>query len=166
VDDLCARFFIPRGYPAQPSLYYGDALKSFTGVIGHAMVRPDKSDPAPDVRLWRTLEDVAGLRPMPIWPDAAPIAPAPLTDAELDALFGANVRRLDLMHLAAGSLVKTLLMELERRRVYVKLKTPLADTHRIEYDVLQGEQAEVARLGEALGFKRVTERELEVEDDA
>jgi hypothetical protein len=45
VDDLCARFAIPRVYPEKPYLYYGDALALFEGVIGHAMVRADKSDP-------------------------------------------------------------------------------------------------------------------------
>ena len=36
VDDLCTRFSIPRVYPAQPYLYYGEALRSFAGVIDHA----------------------------------------------------------------------------------------------------------------------------------
>lgn len=63
VDELCTRFAIPRVHPAKPFLYYGEALRSFQGVIGHAMVRSDKSDPAPDPRLWATLETMAGLRP-------------------------------------------------------------------------------------------------------
>ncbi|HWP38188.1 MAG TPA: N-acetylmuramoyl-L-alanine amidase [Gemmatimonadales bacterium] len=154
VDELCGRFSIPRVYPEQPYLYYGDALRSFNGVIGHAMVRSDKSDPAPDPRLWATLEQVGGLKPVPL------TAPASVVDVE--ALFAGNARRLDRLNVAAGSLVKALLMELQRRDVHVKLKTPLPGTHTIEYDVVRGDRAEVARLGRALGFTRVTERELEV----
>jgi hypothetical protein len=125
VDDLCTRFAIPRVYPERPYLYYSDALRSFAGVIGHAMVRSDKSDPAPDPRLWQMLREMAGLEPTPVTPSAAAAAvPTPLTPIELDALFDWNARRLDRMHVAAGSLVKTLLMELERRNVHVRLATP------------------------------------------
>ncbi|HWO89927.1 MAG TPA: N-acetylmuramoyl-L-alanine amidase [Gemmatimonadales bacterium] len=163
VDELCARFSIPRVYPAQPFLYYGDALRSFNGVIGHAMVRSDKSDPAPDPDLWRTLERLAGLVPTPISP--SPLATAiatPLTDVEVEALFTRNMRRLDRMSVAAGSLVKTLLMELERRDVYLKLATPAPGGRSVGYDVVQGDRDEVIHLGRALGFMRVTEQELEV----
>ena len=111
VDDLCQRFAIPRVYPEQPFLYYGDALESFKGVIGHAMVRSDKSDPAPDPELWSTLETMAGLR--------ATAVGAVLTSQNTDALFERNVRRLNRMDTAAGSLVKNLLMELKRRRTYL-----------------------------------------------
>jgi hypothetical protein len=163
VDELCTRFSIPRAYPAQPFLYYGDALRAFSGVIGHAMVRSDKSDPAPDRRLWRTLEDLAGLVPTPISPSPLATAMAtPLTEVEVEALFTRNTRRLDRMSVAAGSLVKTLLMELERRDVYVKLATPAPGARTVGYDVVQGDRGEVIRLGHALGFKRVTEEELEV----
>jgi hypothetical protein len=162
MDELCTRFSIPRVYPEQPYHYYGEALRSFEGVIGHAMVRSDKSDPAPDPRLWQTLREMAGLQPTPVSHSALAAATAtPPTDVELDALFTSNTRRLDRMHVAAGSLVKTLLMELERRRVYLRLTTPLPGAHAIEYDVVQGDRGDVARVARALGFECVTDRLLE-----
>jgi len=88
VDDLCTRFAIPRVYPEQLYVYYGDALASFQGVIGHAMVRSDKSDPAPDPRLWQTLRDVAGVKPVPVSPSALATAVAtPLTPLQVAGSF-------------------------------------------------------------------------------
>ena len=156
VDDLCTRFGIPRVYPEKPFLYYGDALASFEGVIGHAMVRDDKSDPAPDPRLWATLEQMAGLQPVAVT--------TPLTGVERDALFSRNARRLNRMDTAAGSLVKNLLMELERRRTYLELDTPQTGSHKIDYDMLEGDRDKLVRIAKALGFKRITETELEVAD--
>ena len=156
VDDLCGRFAIPLVYPEKPFLYYGDALESFEGVIGHAMVRSDKSDPAPDPELWKTLETMADLRPTAI--------AAPLTNEDIETLFDRNVHRLNRMNTAAGSLVKHLLMELERRRTYLRLEDPNTGEHTIGYDVVQGDRELVNRIGNALGFGRVTETELEVRD--
>jgi N-acetylmuramoyl-L-alanine amidase len=163
VDDLCTRFAIPRVYPEQPFLYYGDALASFEGVIGHAMVRSDKSDPAPDPRLWQTLRDVAGLQPTPIAPSLlATTMPTPMTEVEAHALIQHNARRLDRMNVAAGSMVIELLMELARRDVLVKLDTPDPDGHAVGYTVAQGDAGEVTRLARALGFAKATDRQLEV----
>ncbi len=165
VDDLCTRFALPRVYPEKPYVYYGEALASFRGVIGHAMVRSDKSDPAPDPRLWATLEELARLKPTPVSPsEEATLLATPLTEVELAGLFLRNARRMDRMNVAAGSLVKTLIMELERRRVYLELDTPAPDSHAVGYAVAEGDAGEVARLGRALGFKHVTDRLLEVRD--
>jgi len=163
VDELCARFSIPRVYPEHPFLYYGTTLASFRGVIGHAMVRADKSDPAPDPRLWETLREVAGLKPVPVAPSPkATRAATPLTPRQLEILFDLNALVLGSLDVAAGSLVKTLLKELERRDVYLELNDAEPDGHVVRYQVLQGDAGEVARLGQALGFKRVTDRYLEV----
>jgi hypothetical protein len=156
VDHLCERFAIPRAYPANPFLYYGDALESFTGVIGHAMLRYDKSDPAPDPELWRTLETLAGLRRVAV--------AAMLTIEQTEALFDRNVRRLDRMDVAAASLVKDLLMELERRHTYLELATPPTGSHSIDYQMLAGNRAVLEEITRALGFKQVTDTELEVTD--
>jgi hypothetical protein len=163
VDDLCGRFAIPRVYPDKPFLYYGDALRSFEGVIGHAMVRSDKSDPAPDPALWQTLETMAGLRPTAV-AGAELYTAKPLTSDEIEALFDSNARRLNRMDTAAGSLVKHLLMELERRRTYLRLEDPDAGAHTINYDVVQGDRDHIDRIANALGFGRVTDTELEVRD--
>ena len=162
VDELCRRFSIPRVYPEQPFLYYGDALRSFEGVIGHAMVRLDKSDPAPDPELWNTLERMAGLTPRAVTAPQS-LTAEPLTSEEIEALFTENVHRIDAMDVAAGSLVKNLLMELERRSTYLELDTPVPGAHDIAYDVVQGDRENVSRIAEALGFHRVTDTELEVQ---
>jgi len=160
VDDLCARFAIPRLYPAPPGRCYGAALARFAGVIGHAMVRADKSDPAPDPALWATLERMAGLEPVAV-PSSEPVA-SHASGAADAALFAANARRLNRMDVAAGSLVKALLMELERRDVYLALATPAPDGHAVDYAVVRGDPQRVARIARALGFERVTDRRLEV----
>jgi hypothetical protein len=174
VDDLCARFAIPRVYPAPPDRCYGAALARFAGVIGHAMVRADKSDPAPDPALWATLERMAGLDPVavPTSGSSAAVASADSSASGADgtaaapvdpaALFAANARRLDRMDVAAGSLVKALLMELERRDVYLALATPAPDAHAVDYAVVRGDPQRVASIARALGFERVTDRRLEV----
>jgi len=163
VDELCGRFAIPRVYPERPFVYYGDALESFEGVIGHAMVRLDKSDPAPDPELWRTLERMAGLTATLVPPPKV-LADQPLSDEEIDALFQHNARRIDLLDVAVGSLVKHLLMELERRDTYVELETPESDAHDVGYDLIRGDRAALNRIARSLGFERVTDTELEVRD--
>jgi hypothetical protein len=162
VDELCDRFPIPRCYPDRPFDYYGQALAAFEGVIGHAMVRSDKSDPAPDPVLWATLEDLARLAPTAVTPAPDAAAPRPLSHRDLDALFHENARRINAMSTAAGSMVKTLVMELERRRVYLRLADPAPGAHAIEYAVAQGDPGLVGRLARALGFHAVTDRLLEV----
>jgi hypothetical protein len=163
VDQLCRRFAIPRVYPEQPFVYYGERLKAFQGVIGHANVRLDKSDPAPDPALWQTLEAVAGLRPVAV-PAPRVLLEEELTAAEIEALFNRNVRRIDRMHVPAGSLVKNLLMELERRDTYLELMTPEPGARAVRYELLRGDPAVLARIADWLGFERVTESELEVRD--
>lgn len=164
VGELCNRFPIPRVYPEKPFLYYGNGLASFEGVIGHAMVRADKSDPAPDPRLWRALEQIAGLKPVRVVPSAGATATArPLSAGELSDLYSRNARRLNELETGAGSLVKNLLMELARRQVFLKLDTPAPGDHAIPYHVAQGDSGEVARVARALGFKSVTSEVLEVQ---
>jgi hypothetical protein len=163
VDDLCTRFAIPRVYPENPYLYYGAGLASFQGIIGHAMVRSDKSDPAPDPNLWQTLRETAGLVPVRILPSTqANRAAATATPAGLHSLMYDNLHRADLMNEAAGSLVIDLLHELEDREVYLKLETPVPGAHAIAYSVAEGDAGKVAPLARALGFKTATDRLLEV----
>ena len=139
---LCTRFAIPRVYPAQPFRYYGDALRAFEGVIGHANVRPVPVAPSPQ----------------------ANGAATPLTPAEQRALFEGNAGRLDRLDVAAGSLVKSLLMALERRDVLLRLHDPAPGGHTVGYSVVQGDAGSVRPLARVLGFKRVTDERLEVHD--
>jgi len=79
-------------------------------------------------------------------------------------LFEANVQQINVMNVAAGSMVKGLIMELERdgRNTYIKLHDAVANGHAVNYDSVQGEKGLVFRIGRALGFKEVTESRLEV----
>jgi hypothetical protein len=164
VDELCERFAIPRRYPARPFVYYGDRLKSFEGVIGHANVRLDKSDPAPDPALWQALEHLARLEPTEV---AAPesLRHADLSVEEIEALFERNARRIDRMDVAAGSAVKNLLMELERRDMYLELDTPEPGAHEVEYDIAWAKQEIVQALANKLGFASAAGGKLEVTDE-
>jgi hypothetical protein len=159
VSALCDRFSIPRRYPERPFLCYGAELAAFEGVIGHAMVRVDTSDPAPDPRLWEALRTTAGLEPTPL---AAPASANPLGGGALHQLLVANAFSVDRLAEAAGVAVLELVMELERRGVFLRLETPRKGGRTIKYDVVQGDRGQVAPLARALGgFKRVTERVLE-----
>jgi hypothetical protein len=161
VDELCARFDIPRRFPDPPFDYYGDQLVGFDGVIGHAMVRPDKTDPAPDRRLWDTLVRLASVNPISV-AHATRAGTARLTSQDIDRLFHDNMDRLAAMAPAAGSVVKALLMELERRRTFVRLHDAEPDGHTIGYTFVHGDRRAVARLARALGFAVVSDDTLEV----
>jgi hypothetical protein len=87
-----------------------------------------------------------------------------LTQEEIDALFEANMRELDKMYVPAGSMVKGLIMELQRknRNTYIRLKDAEKDGHVVYYELVQGEQRLVNKFAKRLGFKTVTESKLEV----
>jgi hypothetical protein len=161
VDELCTRFAIPRQYPEHPFDFYGDRLAGFSGIIGHAMVRLDKSDPAPDPRLWISLASLASVKPSVV-NGTAPAGTAGLTSLSQEALFTENMRRIDAMDPAAGSLVKALVLELERRRYFVQLAQPAPGAHAVGYMVLQGDRHEIRQIAKALGFATVTEELLAV----
>jgi hypothetical protein len=160
-DELCRRFGIPRQFPDPPFAYYGDALARFEGVIGHAMVRRDKTDPAPDPRLWHALVSLASVKPVSVVTQTR-AGTAGLTSHDVERLFHDNVTQLRVLAPAAGSLVKALLMELERRRTYVRLHDPAPDGHTVGYTHVQGDRRWVRRLATALGFAAATDDTLEV----
>ncbi len=176
VNQLCERFEIPRQSPSRPFDYYGDELIRFEGVIGHANVRRDKTDPAPTMTLWNALHNHAGVRPVVITPPVLPGAPT-LSRRELDMLFAQNVRVLDDMDVAAASLVKALLMELERRDTHIRIANPEPAGHRVEYAfvkgvrkligqvAVKGVRKLIGQVARALGFKTVTDDLLEVHGD-
>ena len=70
IDKLCGDFNIPRDVPDDPISFYGDELSGFRGIIGHSMVRTDKSDPLPDRSLWDRISADCGVTPVAI--DSAP----------------------------------------------------------------------------------------------
>ncbi len=99
-----------------------------------------------------------------------PPAPAkpPLTPAEIEQLFQENIVQINLMYVAAGSIVKGLLMELERtnRNTYIRLREAAPNGHVVFYDFVQGDKTLIGRIARALGFKTVTDSKLEVRGGA
>jgi N-acetyl-anhydromuramyl-L-alanine amidase AmpD len=66
INRLCDDYEIPRRVPRGFFDYYGQKLARFTGIIGHAMVRGDKTDPAPDREFWERLVSGCKLTRVPI----------------------------------------------------------------------------------------------------
>lgn len=65
---------------------------------------------------------------------------AGLTSRAIEDLFAENVTRINAMNTAAGSPVKALLMELERRRTFLKLRDPAPGAHTARSSVVQGDR--------------------------
>ncbi len=86
------------------------------------------------------------------------------TVSETDSLFEHNVQQINLMNVAAGSMVKGLIMELERsgRNTFIRLRDPEIGGHGVNYDFVSGAPDLVGRIARALGFASVTADRLEV----
>ena len=162
VDYLCRKFAIPRRVPAFYFSYYGPSLADFEGIIGHAMVRDDNTDPAPNEAMWLRLIRQCSLEkvftPKPGVIDDRPPEPPPA----LDDLFRENSRQIAALQLPAGSVVKGLLMELERRGTHIRLYNADPGGHTVDYEIVDGVANLVERLADALGFETVTESKLVV----
>ena len=87
-----------------------------------------------------------------------------LKQPDIDALFKHNVQEINKMNVSAGSMVKGLIMELERknRNTYIKLRDAENNGHSVSYDFVSGQRDLVAKIAKALGFKTVTDQFLEV----
>ena len=155
IDYLCDTYSIERQVPYPPIDYYGERLIDFKGIIGHAMVRRDKSDPAPFLPLWDRIITDCTLAAISIPKLSQPQA-IHLSDLEMDRLFVGNMTQVARLAVAAGSLVKGLIMELERRDTYIRLLCATASGHKVQYQVLVGESALVKRLATALGLEHVS----------
>jgi N-acetylmuramoyl-L-alanine amidase-like protein len=163
LDWLCGQFGVPKQVPANPTEYRGEALKRFSGIIGHTMVRLDKTDPLPDAAFWDRLGSTCALTFVDDI-DAAPSSHRGLDDLAIQQLFQSNASVINAMNVSAGSMVKGLIMELERnnRATYIRLRDPVAGGHAVGYDLVQGDAKLVERIAKALGFKSVTASRLEV----
>jgi hypothetical protein len=148
---LCLEHGIEKATPADYLGYYGQRLAEFHGVLGHANLRWDKSDPNPDSIFWEKVIAECGLKPVDI-------------EDELDALFKLNIAELRILSSPAGSMVKGLLYELQRegRETYVRLHDAVPDGHKVSYTLVHGDPNLVKPLATALGFKDATDMELEV----
>jgi hypothetical protein len=89
-----------------------------------------------------------------------------MTSADSNALFEHNAQQINVMNVAAGAVVKALIMELARgnKKAYIRLRNPAPRGHIVEYDFVEGDRGEIAKVGKFLGFKRVTDSQLEVHD--
>jgi hypothetical protein len=74
IDYLCDTYSIERQVPYPTIDHYGERLVDFKGVIGHAMVRRDKSDPAPMLSLGDRIISENKLAPISIPKAAQPQA--------------------------------------------------------------------------------------------
>jgi putative chitinase len=98
---------------------------------------------------------------------AAAAAPAATTTAEPfdgDALNQQNIAQIDKMSPGALYMVKSLLIECQRdeRNTYLRLHDAQPGGHLVRYDLVRGDPQLVIRIGNALGFKSVTDSTLEV----
>ncbi len=87
-----------------------------------------------------------------------------LTQQEKNELFDLNVLEINEMDIAAGSLVKNLIMELDRknRNTYIKLRDAVPNGHVVFFDFVEGDPSLVKRIGIALGFVSYSNSRLEV----
>ena len=143
--------------------YYGKKLLDFKGIIGHTMVRSDKSDPAPDNNFWERIVTECELKQTDI-KDHDENDIITISEEDINKLFEHNMKELNKMHVPAGSMIKGLIMELARdeRNTFIKLKNAKSKGHIVYYDFVQGDPGLVYRIGLALGLKSVTEDKLEV----
>ncbi len=93
--------------------------------------------------------------------DAATVA---MSQEERNKLFENNILEINKMYVPAGSMVKNLIMELERdnRNTYIKLRNAAANGHLVHYDFVEGDSSLVINIANALGFKNATSELLEV----
>jgi hypothetical protein len=163
LDWLCSELGVPKEVPANPTEYRGEALKQFSGIIGHTMVRLDKTDPLPDPAFWDRLGASCRLTCDDDF-QSAPSSRRGLDDVAIEQLFQQNVSVINAMNVSAGSMIKGLIMELARnnRATYIRLQDPVAAGHAVSYKMVQGDPKLVERIAKALGFKSVTASRLEV----
>jgi len=161
INHLCERFSIPRKVPFPPFDFYGDRIENFKGIIGHAMVRADKTDPAPSEYFWDRLFDGCRLTLVPIESNDKGGSPVP-GSKERESLFAANLGEVMRLSVGAGSLVKGLLMELERRGVFIRLVGADPGGRRVAYEVVAGNKDLIRRLAAAMGFQRRSDQVLQV----
>jgi hypothetical protein len=155
IDDLCARFGIERRVPSDFLRFYGEELFDFEGVIGHTMVRVDKTDPNPDIEFWKRVMGDCGLQSVAIG-STSPLAPGGhITDVQIAALLADNAKQVDVLERAAGGLVLSLLDELMRdgRKSYIRLSHAAPNGNSVRYEMVYGDPSLVPLAAKSLGFK-------------
>jgi len=89
-----------------------------------------------------------------------------MIDEEKKKLFENNILEINKMNISAGSMIKNLIMELERdnRNTYIRLHDAVTNGHLIQYDFVEGDADLVIKIANALGFKNASRELLEIRD--
>lgn len=161
VKELCDKYKIEKNVPQDKLAYYGKKLKGFNGIIGHTMVRMDKSDPAPDLNMWTKIVTECGLQEINLstTPESGM---KKINEVEIDKLFETNVLEIDKMDAGSGSMVKQVILELEKEKTFIKLHNAKANGHSVDYQFLEGNKDLIYSFANYLGFYKVTENRIEV----
>ena len=86
-----------------------------------------------------------------------------LTTEQKKDLFMWNAEQRNKMDIGAGSLVGALIDELAKNaETYIRIENPAPNGFTCDYSLVQGKKDIIAPIGNALGFKSVTENKLEV----
>lgn len=163
VDTLCDRFSIPRAVPEDPLAFFGQDLSEFSGIIGHTMVRPDKTDPNPDAEFWRTIVTECRLVEVGVQSEP-PTEGQPMTDTQIEALGKENAQEINRLEPAAGGLVAGMLRELRKpgRDTYLRLSDGQDRGHTVRYAFVEGDRDLIGKAAKALGFKSWSDGVMEV----
>ncbi len=161
MKDLFDKFGISKKVPSDKLAYYGKKVKDFEGVIGHTMVRKDKSDPAPDMDMWQRIISECGLTEVEINGNEV-AATNKLNANDIEELFNQNMDQVDKMDIGSGSMVKQVVLELEEEKTYIKLSNAVEGGHTVDYQLLEGKKDLIYAFGNYLGFHKITENRIEV----
>jgi hypothetical protein len=87
-----------------------------------------------------------------------------MTPNEQESLFSDNVKELNKMSTAAGSMIKGLIIELERdnRNTFIRLRDAEPGGHSVYFDFVQGDATLVPRIANALGLTLLANGKIEV----
>ena len=161
MKELFGKYQIEKNVPEDKLQYYGKKIKDFKGVIGHTMVRLDKSDPAPDLSMWQRIVSECGLNEINLNGSATAVLKK-LSDVEIENLFQSNILEINKMDVGSGSMVKQVILELEKEKTFIKLKNAKVNGHSVEYEFLEGKKDLIYAFGNYLGFYKVTDNKIEV----
>jgi hypothetical protein len=155
LHELLVRFGIERQVPSDFLRFYGEELFDFEGVIGHTMVRMDKTDPNPDVEFWTRVVSECGLQSVAVGSQAPPVRGGLITDVQIAALSAHNVEQVKVLDPAAAGLVLSLLDELARdgRRSYLRLSRAAPNGRSVRYELVHGDASSVSLAAQSLGFE-------------
>jgi len=79
--------------------------------------------------------------------------PAEMTAQEIDDLFEANMLVIDEMDVEAGSMVKAVILGIEKNGpAYIRLKDPVVGGRKVSFEQVQGDETLVGRVGRSLGL--------------